>query len=305
MTSTTIHPAPESFPCYAKINLFLEIQDRRSDGYHNLGSLFQTLEIADQLRAEPWDEFSLVGAENITANPEENLIYKAARLLQKTYSDRILDQAGLAKDKNGNAGIRFHLDKNLPAGAGLGGGSSDAATALVLTNHIWKLNLSVTDMLPLAAQLGADVPFFLHGGTAFGEGKGEILSPAPEPFPFHIVVATPKCTVDTAWAYGQLPKKDPTKKYSWGSFKALYFTYCEDEKFYQVLRNDFDAPMREKLEPIQGLFLAMQEFSPIKTMLSGSGASLFSLFVEKADAEACLAAIQAQCRYSALTQVMH
>ncbi len=304
MTSLTDPIGLESFPCYAKINLFLEIQDKRSDGYHNLGSLFQTLAIADRLKAEPWDTVALVGAENITANPEENLIYKAARLLQKTYPDRILDQAGIARDKNGNAGIRFHLEKNLPAGAGLGGGSSDAATALILTNHIWKLNLSVTDMLPMAAQLGADVPFFLHGGTAFGEGKGETLSPAPEPFPFHIVVATPRCTVDTAWAYGQLPKKDPSKKYSWASFKALYFTYCEDEKFYQVLRNDFDLPMREKLEPIQTLFTAMQAFSPIKTMLSGSGASLFSLFVEKADAEACLASVQDQCRYSALTQFM-
>ncbi len=279
----------QTLPCYGKINLFLEIQERRSDGFHNLGTLFHTVGCCDMLHAEPWDTLELICPPGITADPNQNLIMRAARLLQKNYPDRL----------NSKSGIRFNLEKNLPSAAGLGGGSSNAAAALILCNRIWNLGLSLAELVPIAAELGSDVPFFLYGGASFGEGKGERLLPAPDPYPFHIVIGTPECRVETAWAYGQL---DADRKKGWGRFKALYFTYCEDWQFYQMLRNDFDAPIRRHFAPIQSMYDCMQTFSPVKTLLSGSGASLFSLFREKGDAQQCLEAISGTSRFSCLTE---
>ena len=186
--------APETVPCFAKINLFLEIRDKRPDGYHNLGTLFQTVDCGDRLSAEPAETLCLDGAEGITATPDDNLVIKAAKLLRASFPDRV----------KADQGMRFSLAKILPTGAGLGGGSSNCAAALQLCNRIWGMGLSEADLLPVAARLGADVPFFLYGGCYFGEGKGEILSPAPDPYPFHVVIGTPECRVETGWAYGQL-----------------------------------------------------------------------------------------------------
>lgn len=285
-------PASESLSCYGKINLFLEVQDKRPDGYHDLGTLFQTIDCADTLSAEPWDSIALACPEGITADPEHNLVMKAARLLKDSYSDRI----------DAKAGIRFTLDKVLPMGAGLGGGSSNAAAALLLASRLWKLGLTPEELVPLAARLGADVPFFLLGDTHFGEGKGEKLSPAPEPFPFHIVVGTPRCHVDTAWAYGHL---DPDRKRRWAKFKALWVTFFEDPDFYRILHNDFEAPISRHFPPIKELSETMARHAPVKTLLSGSGASVFALFTDKGKAEECLEAIRGTCRFSVLTEFTH
>lgn len=281
--------AAGTLPCFGKINLFLEIQDRRPDGFHNLGTLFHTIDCGDRLSAEPAPTLTLEGAEGITASTDDNLVIKAARLLRESFPDRV----------KADAGMRFSLVKILPTGAGLGGGSSNAAAALQLCNRIWRMGLTDKELLPVAARLGADVPFFLFGGCYFGEGKGEILHPAPSPYPFHIVIGTPQCRVETGWAYGQL---DPARKQEWARFKALYFTYFEDWEFYQVLRNDFDAPMRRHFPEIETLSNRMRDFAPIKTLLCGSGASVFSLFREKAAAERCLEAIRAECRFSCLAE---
>lgn len=285
-------PAGESLACHAKINLFLEIQDRRPDGYHDLGTLFQTVGVADTLTAEPWDSLDLACPEGITADPGQNLVLKAARLLKESFADRI----------DSRAGIRFTLDKVLPMGAGLGGGSSNAAAALLLCDRIWKLGLSREQLLPYAARLGADVPYFLLGDAQFGEGKGEKLAAAPDPYPFHVVVATPKCHVDTAWAYGQL---DKDRKRQWARFKALYVTFFEDPDFYRILHNDFHAPIARQLAPVRELAESLERFSPVKALLSGSGASVFGLFTDRGRAEECLAGVKAACRFAVLTEFTH
>ena len=275
----------ETVPCFGKINLFLEIGGKRPDGFHDLGTLFQTVDCGDRLSAEPAEGLTLVGADGITAKPEDNLILKAARLLREAMPERVPPHGGM----------RFSLAKILPTGAGLGGGSSNAAAALQLCNRIWKLGLTERELLPVAARLGADVPFFLFGGTYFGEGIGELLLPAPDPYPFHVVIGTPPCRVETGWAYQQL---DPQRPREWARFKALYLTYCEDWEFYQVLRNDFDTPIRRHFPEIDALSGKMAGFGPVKTLLSGSGASVFSLFRQRDKAEECLAAIRPDCRFA-------
>ena len=284
--------SPETVPCFGKINLFLEIRDRRPDGYHNLGTLFHTVDCGDRLSAEPADKLTLAGGEGITPTPDDNLVLKAAKLLRAAFPERVKHDAGM----------HFSLAKILPTGAGLGGGSSNAAAALHLCNRLWKMELTEKELLPVAARLGADVPFFLYGGCYFGEGIGEVLKPAPDPYPFHLVIGTPHCRVETGWAYGQL---DPNRKQEWARFKALYVTYFEDWEFYQVLRNDFDAPMRKHFPQIDALAGKMSAFGPVKTLLSGSGASVFSLFRERGKAEECLAAIKPECRFATVAEFVN
>lgn len=281
-----------SLACPGKINLFLEVGSKRPDGYHDIGTLFQAVGCADTLTAEPWDAMSLVCPEGVTAEPEQNLVLKAARLLQAALPERVA----------GKPALRFTLDKVLPSGAGLGGGSSDAAAALLLCDRLWDLGLGPEGLLPYAARLGADVPFFLLGDTQFGEGKGEVLHPAPDPYPFHVVIGTPRCHVETAWAYANL---DADRQRRWTKFKALYVTFMEDPAFYRVLHNDFEAPIARHFPPIRELLDAMRRCEPAKAMLSGSGASVFALFTDKGKAEECLASIRPACRFATLTEFTH
>ncbi len=274
--------------CPAKINLFLEVQGKRADGMHNLGTLFQSLEIGDDLTVEPAVGITLMCNEKITPDPDDNLVVRAARLVKESYSPKVSDEQG----------ARFTLTKRLPMGAGLGGGSSNAAAALRLCNQLWRLQLTDDELFPMAAKLGADVPFFLMQGCFFGEGKGEILKPAPEPFPFHVVVGTPFCSVETAWAYQQLP---PKTEFSWPRFKALYMTHSDNPGFYRMLRNDFEVPMRSRHPEIERLFEAMEALNPVKSLLSGSGASVFALFEDQAAAQRCLEGISPLCRFACLT----
>ena len=244
---------------------------------------------AIRLSAEPAADLTLAGAEGITARPDDNLVLKAARLLRDSFPERVRPDAGM----------RFSLAKILPTGAGLGAAAPTRPPpcAYATASGIW---VSPTrNCYPVAAKLGADVPFFLFGGTYFGEGIGEVLSPAPDPYPFHVVIGTPECRVETTWAYQNL---DPHRRQEWARFKALYMTYCEDWEFYQVLRNDFDAPMRRHFPEIDSLAGKMDGFGPVKTLLSGSGASVFSLFREQEKADECRKAIQADCRFSCVAE---
>jgi len=286
-----------SLPCPAKINLYLEIRGKRPDGFHELGTLFQAVEAGDVLHAEPWDDIVLTGADGVTTDPEENLVVKAARLIQARYGDQI----------SGAPGIRFTLEKRLPSGAGLGGGSSDAASALRLANELWKLQLSDESLAVLGAELGSDVPFFLSTATAYGEGRGETLSPAPTPYPFHVVIATPQCHVNTAWAYGALTRYREQVLggrfgNSWGDFRRRYATESMNPDFFTRLFNDFEAPVMAEFAEIRAVRDLLNTHGPVKTMLSGSGASVFSLFREESDALKACEKVSPLCRYAQKTK---
>jgi 4-diphosphocytidyl-2-C-methyl-D-erythritol kinase len=146
----------------AKINLVLEVLGKRADGYHEIRSLVQTINLCDVLSFELADRASLECTEP-SLQTSDNLIIQAAELLKKV--------SGCAK------GIRIRLEKRIPWGAGLGGGSSDAATTLSALNRLWKLKLTTSDLVELGARLGSDVPFFIHGGAALIEGRGEKVTP--------------------------------------------------------------------------------------------------------------------------------
>ena len=162
----------------AKLNLFLHVTGRRADGYHNLQTVFQLLNWGDTMRfSERSDSTITVTCPALDIDVESNLAFRAARALQDRYGC--------------NQGVDIAIDKVLPHGAGLGGGSSNAATTLIALNHLWKLNVPTVDLADLGKALGADVPVFVHGQCAWAEGIGEILQPIVLPESWFVVVKPP------------------------------------------------------------------------------------------------------------------
>ncbi len=180
----TNHYKNTAWPSPAKLNLFLHITGRRDDGYHLLQTLFQFVDYCDDLFFTPNNNgriellSPLVGVE-----PEQNLIIKAAQLLRKKTSCQ--------------QGVDIRIHKRIPMGGGLGGGSSNAATTLCALNHLWSTKLSTDELANLGLQLGADVPVFIRGYSAWAEGIGEILTPMEVPCPWFLVIK-PGITVNTA-----------------------------------------------------------------------------------------------------------
>ena len=153
------------YRCYAKINLTLEVLRRREDGYHELASLVHTIGLADDLHIDSANEL-LTRAEGLDIEPETNFVSRAAQLLASAARVR--------------AGAELTLKKRIPAAAGLGGGSSDAATTLVGLNTLWGTRVTLAELIELAAELGSDVPFFVRGGAALMRGRGEDLEILPQ-----------------------------------------------------------------------------------------------------------------------------
>ncbi len=173
-----------AWPAPAKLNLFLHVTGRRPDGYHSLQTVFQLLDYCDELFIEPTGDGAIrrpEGPANVA--PEDDLAVRAARLLQQASGCR--------------AGAEIRISKRIPAGGGLGGGSSDAATVLVALNRAWGLDWSAGQLAGLGLQLGADVPVFVHGRSAWAEGVGERLAPVDLPPAWYAVVC-PGCAVSTA-----------------------------------------------------------------------------------------------------------
>ncbi|HFE32533.1 MAG TPA: 4-(cytidine 5'-diphospho)-2-C-methyl-D-erythritol kinase [Gammaproteobacteria bacterium] len=166
---------PVSWPAPAKLNLFLHITGRRADGYHELQTLFQFVDYGDELRFRI-DDSGLVRRREVLAGvaEETDLTVRAARLLQAETGCR--------------QGVEIHIDKRLPMGGGLGGGSSDAATTLVALNRLWRLGLSEDRLAALGLHLGADVPVFVRGRAAWAEGVGEQLAPVELPEPWFVIL---------------------------------------------------------------------------------------------------------------------
>jgi 4-diphosphocytidyl-2-C-methyl-D-erythritol kinase len=167
-----------NWPAPAKLNLFLHITGRRADGYHLLQTVFQFLSLNDELSFELRDDGVIARANSLVGIlPEQDLTVRAARALQQASGCR--------------RGVTIRLDKRLPMGGGVGGGSSDAATVLVALNRLWGCELSPNELMSLGLSLGADVPVFINGCAAFAEGIGERLQPLPLPEPWFLVIKPP------------------------------------------------------------------------------------------------------------------
>ena len=255
----------------AKLNLFLHILGRRSDGYHQLQTLFQLLDKGDTLQFESLrgGELQLEVSSNTTGHSlpvENNLILKAARLLRTHAGTPTL-------------GARISVDKHIPMGGGLGGGSSNAATTLIALNRYWQLNLSQTELKALGLQLGADVPLFIDGKSAWGEGVGEKLQAVTLP-PRWFLVATPDCTVSTAEIFNHenLTRNSPAIKMA--DFLA------------GVARNDCESITCDLYPEVEQALTWLTQFGQAR--MTGTGASVFADFTAETKANAALSQLPAR-----------
>ncbi len=264
----------------AKVNLTFEVLGRRADGYHEVRTILQSLSLADELTFDESDDLGLTVEPEGAAPVEENLVLAAARLLQR--------EAGVS------AGAAIHLTKRIPMAGGLGGGSSDAATALLGLQRLWGLGLDTGALRELAAWLGSDVPFFISGGTALGEGRGERLTPLPAS-QGEAVVAVPDASRPrdkTGQMYGLLKPEH----YTDGSATAeAEHRLRSGESFGEGVVNAFDAVAGQAYQSYTALREAFESVG-LRPALCGAGPSMFALAGEgTASALAERLAVRAGC----------
>ena len=250
----------------AKINLTLEVLGRRPDGYHEIASLMQTVDLCDRVRLEPGPRVSIkvVGSEsgNVPAD-ETNLAYRAAAEIAKA-----------AGKEDGS--VLITLEKHIPAGAGLGGGSSDAAAVMRGLNRFWELKLSDAELAAVAARLGSDVPFFLRGGAAECRGRGEIVRPLNGEFDAELTLFPARSAVPfkTAYMYSLLRPEDFSDGKATASLAQLIERGLPPPDF--GLRNAFDrACLAGGIPPAQAMALCRE--AEIDVHAAGSGPSFFAL----------------------------
>ncbi len=245
----------------AKINWFLSVLDKRDDGYHNIISPMQCVDLYDVLTFEEAEDIRLISDLNIPA--EGNLVFKAAALLKKVSSYKF--------------GARIELQKNIPVAAGLGGGSSDAAYTLMGLNRLWELNFDRKALMDLAAEIGSDVPFFLAGTFSLIEGRGEKVTAMSTEGAMILLLVKPDVSVSTAWAYNSF-KTGLTKK----TVDIKLFCQALDRKNYAFLRdavwNDLEDVVIRKYPVIGELKEKLEQNGALLSLMSGSGSAVFGVF---------------------------
>ena len=277
---TQIWPAP------AKLNLFLHVVGRRRDGYHSLQTVFQFLDHGDELSFTVTSNSDIVRTTSLPEiAPETDLCLKAARLLQST--------VGIGQ------GAKIHVIKRIPVGAGLGGGSSDAATTLIALNRLWSARLTIDRLAELGLQLGADVPVFVRGRAAWAEGVGETLSPLDLEEPWYVVVVPPVkvSTADVfkefsefaAHADSVVQSMDDGQRSSYGSVKSPknsarasdpqltpYSPAITIRAFREgcATRNDLEAVVRRRYPEVDRLMRWLSGYGAARMTGSGGGAFL-------------------------------
>ena len=266
-----------TLPAPAKLNLFLHITGRRTDGYHNLESVFQFLDLADLLHFTPnrTGQITLeclnLDSKQLAIPAAQNLVVKAAQLLQQQ----------LPVVQRQKAGVSIQLEKYLPMGGGLGGGSSDAATTLLALNRLWQLNLPLAELATLGLQLGADVPVFVHGFAAFARGVGEQLEPVYPDECFYVVVH-PNVHISTAEIFQH---KDLTRNSQPLPHNDIDWKTC---------RNDCEPLVRSCYRQVAVALDWLLQYGPSR--MTGTGACIFAPFATKAAAEHALANLPNGCR---------
>ncbi|SAL25438.1 4-diphosphocytidyl-2-C-methyl-D-erythritol kinase [Caballeronia choica] len=259
----------------AKLNLFLHITGRRPDGYHALQTVFQLLDWGDVLNFTRRDDGTITRKSDVPGVPEaDDLVVRAARLLQSHTGSKY--------------GVEIEIDKRLPMGAGVGGGSSDAATTLLALNRLWGVDLPRATLQNLALQLGADVPFFVFGQNAFAEGVGEALEAVDLPKRYFLVV-TPAVHVPTAAIFSEKALTRDSKVLTMTDFLAQHSSDTDWPDSFG--RNDMQAVVAEKYAEVATVLEWFSNLAPAR--MTGSGASVFAAFRSKAEAEMAQAKLPA------------
>jgi 4-diphosphocytidyl-2-C-methyl-D-erythritol kinase len=255
-----------TLPSFAKINWVLRVLGLRPDGFHELRTIFQTITLHDKLKftARADDQLQLTCDSPDIPVDESNLILRAAIALR--------DQYGARK------GASIHLEKVIPVEGGLGGGSSNAAIALLGLSNLWEIKTNKQELTEIGASLGADVPFFLTGGTALGMGLGTDVQPMDEVMAAHLLIVKPHSKVSTAQAYKSLNAPALTKADS----DTILSISCADEQFTDfhpdTLHNDFEPVVFHLKPEIERVKDTLLRAGARSALLAGSGSSVFGVF---------------------------
>ncbi|VXC07384.1 4-(cytidine 5'-diphospho)-2-C-methyl-D-erythritol kinase [Massilia sp. 9I] len=271
-------------PAPAKLNLFLHVTGRRADGYHLLQSVFQLIDHGDTLHFDLRADERIVRMTDVPGVPEEqDLIVRALRLLQAEYARR-----------HGRLppGIEVAIEKILPMGGGLGGGSSDAATALMAANHLWQAGLTQQELMDLGLPLGADIPFFLFGETAFAEGVGEALQAVPGPDCWYVVLE-PGVAVPTPAIFSAPDLTRDSKPVTIADFSSSYQANCAVlGKQSGFGKNDLQDVAERLFPPVAEAVEWLSSYGDAR--MTGSGACVFCAFSGERDADQVLAHVPAK-----------
>ncbi|MEA5001307.1 MAG: 4-(cytidine 5'-diphospho)-2-C-methyl-D-erythritol kinase [Endomicrobiaceae bacterium] len=246
----------------AKINLYLEIINKREDGYHNLESIMHTVSLCDTLEFELSDNIELFCSDKDLPTDKTNLVYKTAAKLKEKY--------------NIKKGIKINLTKNIPMGAGLGGGSSDAAATITALNKIWKINAPKEELEQFAATIGADVPFFLTGGTAKISGIGNIVEKIHCTNKYFFILVKPSFGVSTVYAYSKIKFPLTNQRKINKITQVLKNNAFSKEDFRNLVFNRFEEFVFDEYQEISTIKNILQNLGCV-SLMSGSGATVFGL----------------------------
>jgi 4-diphosphocytidyl-2-C-methyl-D-erythritol kinase len=269
-----------TLPSFAKVNLYLRVLGRRDDGYHELCTVFQSVSLHDSITFSEAEVLSLSWNQIEVAVSNDNLIIRAANALKECFK---IDR-----------GAKIDLVKAIPAPGGLGGGSSNAAVTLLGLSKLWKLRPTSTDLEFLAATMGSDVPFFLHGGRAVGTGRGEQIEELPDFKIGPMLIVTPDVAVPTPDAFYRLSAPNLTKQ-------ALNrnLSVCRDEArspdlLHSALKNDLEPSVFEAYPEVGRVKETLLALGARNAAMSGSGASVFAIFDKEETRQAAKKALDAQ-----------
>ncbi|HBY64414.1 MAG TPA: 4-(cytidine 5'-diphospho)-2-C-methyl-D-erythritol kinase [Solibacterales bacterium] len=262
-----------SLSAFAKLNLDLRVLHKRADGYHELRTVFQTISLADRIRLAFTPGRSTTVELDSQPTIPDNLVERAARAVLEA--------------SNAKGAVRIALAKRIPMGAGLGGGSSDAAAILLALPVLTGRPLALTRLEEIALQLGSDVPFFLHGGAALGLGRGEELYPLPDARLGPILVVAPAIHVSTAEAYRALHREltFTALSHTLSSFRCFVWSHGGGPPGEAATggANDFEDPVFARHPDLRKLKTKLKRLGARHAMMSGSGSSLFGIFRSEED----------------------
>lgn len=272
---------PVTVKAFAKINIGLFLTGKRPDGYHTLETVFAPVNWYDTLEFTSSGDVLMSCSDASLPVDDGNLCVRAARLLQQHTGTR--------------RGVAIHLQKVLPFGAGLGGGSSDAAVVLRTLNRLWELSLPSAELHALAVRLGADVPYFLEMSTmAYAGGIGDELEELPLTLPYYIVTVFPDVHISTAWAYRNFY---PRFGRPVPDLRRSLNEICTQgrEELLQEFENDFQPAVFDHYPAVMAVWQQLVDAGAVYASLSGSGSALFGFFTERSTAEQAMAILPVSC----------
>lgn len=267
-------------PAFAKINWSLRVIGKRADAYHEIETTFQTISLSDTitLRIAEDEQILLSCDDQSVPSDERNLVWRAAAALRERYGEK--------------RGVRIRLEKRIPERAGLGGGSSDAAVTLIGLAHLWKVPAAKEDLLEIAGNLGADVPFFLFGGTAHGTGRGSTIAPGDDAPETHLLVLKPNGSVSTAKAYEALNGSALTTSDAKIILSSSRAAAISGKFTLEYLHNDFEAVVFQLEPEIERAKAALLKAGATAALLAGSGSAVFGVFDNQDAQERAIQAIE-------------